>query len=273
MGPGRGGRGPHVWRPHAISNEGQHAWAKEHVQTGHGALGALYPDRRFGNRGLGFLEGGGTTPWMGLINRGLYDPSRPAWGGWGGRFTARKVENVWSRHNDVKPDEEQVAPFAVFREVSDSWTDPETGTRYNNDFAPVWRWRRAMLNDFQCRMDWCVKPRADVNHNPIAAVNGDRSDTILRLRAAPGDSVELDARASSDPDGDPLQFDWFVYPEAGTYDGAIAVEESQQAKTELTIPADAAGKQIHLILQVRDRNPIASMYDYRRVVLDVRKAK
>jgi hypothetical protein len=273
MGPGRGGRGPHVWRPHAVSNQGQHDWAKEHIQTGHGPLGALYPDRRFRNGRLGFLEGGGTTPWMGLLNKGLYDPSQPAWGGWGGRFTARKVENVWSRHDDIKPDERQFAPFAVFQEASDAWTDPETGARYENDFAPVWRWRRAMLNDFQCRMDWCVKSRADANHNPLAAVDGDCSNAIIRIKAAPGDSVALDAAASRDPDGDPLDFDWFVYPEAGSYHGKIALDTRQNAKTELTIPADAAGKQMHVILQVRDRNSIAFLFDYRRVVVDVEKAK
>ena len=120
---------------------------------------------------------------MGLLNKGLYDPNRPAWAGCGGRFTPHKVQNVWSRHDDVKRDEQQSAPFAVYKEVSDTWADPQTGTRYENDFVPVWRWRRA--------------------------------------------------------------------------------------KTEVTISADAAGKQIHLILHVRDRNPIASLYDYRRVVVDI----
>jgi hypothetical protein len=38
----------------------------------------------------------------------------------------------------------------------------------------------------------------------------------------------------------------------------------------VTIPADAAGKQIHVILEVRDDNPIMALYAYRRVVIDVK---
>ena len=53
----------------------------------------------------------------------------------------------------------------------------------------------------------------------------------------------------------------------------MTIEQSRRARTEVTIPADAAGKQIHLILQVCDLNPIASLYDYRRVVVDVGAAQ
>ena len=72
------------------------------MQTGHGALGEVYPDRRFGNGDLAFMEGGGTVPWLGLVNKGLFDINQPSWGGWSGRFTANKVENFWSRHADIK---------------------------------------------------------------------------------------------------------------------------------------------------------------------------
>jgi len=33
----------------------------------------------------------------------------------------------------------------------------------------------------------------------------------------------------------------------------------------------AAGKRIHVILQVKDLNPIVSLFDYRCIVIDVRK--
>jgi len=81
--------GPHFWQPHEYSVEGQNEWLKEHVMKNHGALGEVYPERRFGDpvRGkLAFMEGGGTIPWMGLVNRGLFDIDHPSWGGWGGRF-------------------------------------------------------------------------------------------------------------------------------------------------------------------------------------------
>jgi hypothetical protein len=260
--------GPHTWKPHPYSPGGQHAWAREHVQTGHGALGALYPDRRF-RRGLAYLEGGGTTPWLGLVNRGLYDVNQPAWGGWSGRFTAAKQKNVWSRHKDVKADEGRCADFYCYTEVSDAWTDPESGERQENIYVPVWRWRQAMFNDFQARMDWCVKPHEKANHHPVAGFRGDSSDTIVRLKARPGERLALDASGSSDPDGDHLHYHWWAYPEAGSYRGALAVSDPNAKASTLTVPKDAAGKQIHVSLEVRDENDIVALYDYRRIVIDV----
>ncbi len=259
--------GPNAWQPHPTDADGQHAWAKEHVQTGHGPLGALYPDRRFGKR-LAFLEGGGTTPWIGLANRGLYDPDHPGWGGWGGRFGTTRQKDVWSRHASVKKDEADCAPFSVFVPAADTWTDPQTGDKRTSLYAPVWRWRQAMYNDLRCRMDWCVNPYGEANHNPIAAVAGDQTDRILRLKVEPGPHT-LDASASNDPDGDALDFRWFLYAEAGTFTGDVPLERSSQAKAAVRVPEAARGKQIHVILQVRDRSEIAPMYDYRRIVLDV----
>ena len=37
----------------------------------------------------------------------------------------------------------------------------------------------------------------------------------------------------------------------------------------LTIPEDAAGSEIHIILEVRDRSEIVPLYDYRRIVMAV----
>lgn len=261
--------GPHTWKPHPYSPDGQHGWAKEHVQTGHGALGALYPDRRFRRRGLAYLEGGGTTPWMGLVNRGLYDIDHPGWGGWSGRFTAKKQKNVWSRHRDVKADEGRCTDFFCYTEVADRWTDPASGKTCENIYVPVWRWRQAMFNDFRARMDWCVRPRGEANRHPVAGFRGDAADTIVRLDARPNETVALDAAGSRDPDGDELHYRWRVYPEAGTYPGAIAIADPRAKAAALPVPADAAGTEIHVILEVRDRNDIVELYDYRRVVVAV----
>ena len=276
-GPGRRtgdttrGLGPHFWKPYPNTPDGQHQWLKEHVQTGHGALGELYPDRRFGGeRGhLGFMEGGGTVPWLGLVNKGLFDINQPSWGGWSGRFTVNKVENFWSRHKDIKVDEVKVAPFRVHREASDVWVDSESGTTYHGDYVPVWRWRPAMYANQICRFDWCVKPFEGANHHPVAAVNGNTHDTIIRMTATAGEVIEFDASASSDPDRDDLKFSWWQYGEAGTYGGRAFIETPTGAKTTLHVPTGSAGKQIHLILEVRDTNSIASLRDYRRVVINV----
>jgi len=261
--------GPNYWQPYPTTAAGQHEWLKENVQKDHGALGEVYPDRRFNNGKIAFMEGGGTVPWLGLVNKGLFDVDHPSWGGWSGRFTAKKVPDFWSRHSDIKPDEMKVAPFYTYREASDFWTDPATGTVYYNDYVPVWRWRAAMYNDFKCRMDWCVKSYNQANHHPVAAFNGDKSDRIIRLKALAGQEIPLDASASSDPDKDQLFYSWWVYDEAGTYPGRMMIENADKPKAKAYIPTGAGGTQIHIILEVRDNNKIASLYDYRRIVADV----
>lgn len=122
--------GPHYWHPNEYSTEGQNDWLIENVMTDHGEIGKVYPERRFPNHlngKVGFMEGGGTIPWMGLVNKGLFDIDQPSWGGWGGRFTVEKVPDFWSRHKDIMVDEQREAPFYTYREVSDHWVDPQDG--------------------------------------------------------------------------------------------------------------------------------------------------
>ncbi|MFC1762508.1 nucleoside hydrolase-like domain-containing protein [Planctomycetota bacterium] len=264
--------GPHFWQPYEYSVAGQNEWLKEHVMNNHGALGAVYPERRhhgFMHGDLGFMEGGGTIPWMGLVNHGLFDIDHPSWGGWGGRFSAQKVACFWSRHGDIRVDEEKVAPFYTHREVTDTWTNPQTGETLSSDYVPVWRWRPAMYSDLKCRMDWCVMPYEKANHHPIAAFGGDTRDSIVRLLVSPGDTVDLDASATRDPDGDPFEFTWWQYAEAGTYPGQVHIPAPAKAKTTITVPTGAAKQQIHIILEVRDQNSIGLLTDYRRIVIDV----
>ena len=264
------GLGPYTWEPYAYSSLGQHHWDLEHVMSKHGQLGARYPLRLFkGDGRLLFKEGGGTVPWLGLLHRGLFDPDHPWWGGWSGRFTRERVENPWSRHEDVRADEGPVAPFAMYEEASDRWIDPETNQLWDNICVPIWRWRRAMFNNQKCRMDWCVKPYAEANHPPQAVLNGSDAEAITFVDAAPGETIPLDASGSIDPDGDPLAVRWWIYPEAGTYSGDATIADPPALVTSVAIPKDAAGTEIHVILEVQDKNPIASLFDYRRMVINV----
>ncbi len=96
------------------------------------------------------------------------------------------------------------------------------------------------------------------------------SDTIVRRSVRAGRSSELRRRRpAADPDGEPLVFHWWQYEEAGTYAGRVFIESPGDAVTRVDVPTGAGGTQIHVILEVRDENPIASLRDYRRVVLDV----
>jgi hypothetical protein len=265
-------REPYVWQPYPPTDEGEHLWMKEHVQHNHGPLGALYPDRLERNGHFRYLEGGNTSTWIGLVNRGLYDPEHVNWGGWGGRFENRKVQIPagQARVHNYGPGEKPYEPFGMYPDAADRWTDPETGKTYDDVWTPIQRWRRAFENDFQARMDWCVKDFPDANHNPVAAFNGDLSRTVVRLSAAAGSPVGLDASASTDPDHDRLSYRWFYYPEAGTYSGSIAIQSPDASVAQVTIPADAGGSQIHVILEVRDNNPLVSLFAYRRIVIDVK---
>ena len=260
--------GPHFWDEYEYTYTGQNNWLIENVMIKHGPLGDLYPERRWGER-FGFMEGGGTIPWIGLANRGLFDINNPSFGGWGGRFSAEKVPDVWSRHESVRVDEIKNAPFYTYREVSDVWFNQKDNTTYFGNDVPVWRWREAMYNDFKCRMDWCIQPFEKANHHPKAIFFKDDGDDIIFIKATPGEQLELDASLSTDPDNDELVYSWWVYNEAGTYSGTVHIDASSKAKTFLTVPTGAANKQIHLILEVKDTNPIASLFDYRRIVINV----
>ena len=59
------------------------------------------------------------------------------------------------------------------------------------------------------------------------------------------------------------------YQEAGTYAGDVRINAPEDTATQVVIPADAIGKEIHVILEVLDENQEIGMYDYRRIVLEV----
>jgi len=264
--------GPHTWQPYQYSGIGQHQWALQYIKGNNGPLLALWPIRQFTRGGISFLEGGGTIPWFALVNKGLSDINKPWWGGWSGRTGTIKVENYWSKHGDVRRDEEQYAPFYTYPEEADKWTDPETGEDYDCIFTPVWRWRRAFFNNFAARAQWCNRPYEEANHNPVAVIDGDDVRQIINRSAQPGDILVFDASGSFDPDGDSIAYKWFVYPEAGTYQHPIHLDATNQDTFTMGIPDDAGGSEIHLILELTDDKPDPyRLFSYRRIIIKVRK--
>ena len=217
------------------------AWLGEHVLRGHGPLGAAYPARAAGKTGV---KEGDTPSFLYLLPDGLSDPERPEWGNWGGRFrrSGKGAEYVGDR-------------------------DLLRG-RKDGDYT-IARWRRAYQNAFQARMDWCVKPYGQANHEPTAVCNGDRGRTLLEVAAEPGAQVKLSAAGSSDPDGGKLSCRWWIYAEAGSYWASPALRGADAAEAVLSVPADAAGRTIHVILEVVD-DGAPPLTAYRRVVVKVR---
>ncbi len=215
-------------------------WLREHVLSGHGPLGAIYPRKAAGKDGV---KEGDTPSFFYVLPNGLSDPEHPEWGNWGGRFRPS------GRGHEYVPTEDlnRGSPDMLYT---------------------IHRWRRAYQNAFQARMDWCVEPFEKANHEPLAVLQDDRSRNVLQVKVSPGDTVALSAAGSSDPDGHELQYHWWVYREAGTYWDTVPIAGERKERAVLTVPKNAAGRTIHVILEVTDRGrpPLTS---YRRMVLQV----
>lgn len=218
-------------------------WIKSHVLVGHGPLGALYPTKTWtAPNPHGTLKEGDTPSWFYFLANGLSDPAHPEWGCWGGRF--------------------QRGDRGLYRDAKDS-VDGTTDAR-----AAVWRWRPAFQNDFQARLDWCVKTPEEANHQPVAVVNGDASRRVLHLPSQAGSPVRLTAQGTTDPDDDRLTYRWWIYREAGTCQFDVRVDSADDASVLVQVPEQASGTNIHVVLEAVDEGtpPLTS---YRRVVLEV----
>ncbi len=206
-------------------------WMKANILHDHGPLCAMYEAHHDDRR---FRSEGDSPSFMHTIPVGLDNVRDPSWGGWGGRFV-------------------QDGPL---------WRSAPEGTE------GILRWAAAFQNDWAARADWCVKPRAEANHRPVVLVNGQAGQSALLLRAAPEQVLELSAAGSSDPDGGSLRYRWSTYVEAGSYWEAVPLTAPDAVVTEVRIPANAAGRTVHLILEVTD-DGVPPLTSYRRVVLQV----
>lgn len=244
-------------------------WVRAHIQENHGPLGKLYPDA------LHIWEGD-TPTYFYVMPNGLNDPEQQWQGSWGGRFNRDKQKNV----NIVAQEyagadcsqgcfvnESFFLDYWLYADAEDTWTYQDK--TYTNQWAPIFRWRTDFQNDFAARMDWCVQPFDRANHPPIVVIDNDYTTNVIYLESKPGQTLTFSGEKSIDPDGDQLTYQWWVYPEASTYKGKVMLEHVQRSHLNLTVPKDSAGKDIHLILTVRD-NGTPNLTRYRRVVIDVK---
>lgn len=181
------------------------------------------------------MEEGDSPAFFHVINTGLRSTDNPLWGGWGGRFMNNYHPNEWT---DASDDDDRA--------------------------KPLWRFILPISEDFAARMEWSVKGKyEEANHAPFVRLNHSEDITVKA-----GDRVNLDASPTWDPDGDELLFNWWVYPEAGTYSKAVGIQSDKSVRATLTVPADATGKTIHVVCEVRDIGKLP-VTRYRRVILNV----
>lgn len=231
-------------------------WLDEHIRR-KGPLGAQYPRTEY-------LMEGDTPTFLYLINNGLGSPERPDWGSWGGRY------ELYTPRTQKWFAEPETRPF---------WTDAadevfgRDGHWHTTNHATIWRWRSAYQNDFAARMDWTVKPYAQANHPPVP-----RLGHSSLLTARPGERVNLSAEGSSDPDGDALSYEWFYYPEPGTFTVSLArtgaplkIENFDQAQAWFSVPTNRVLRNgtMHIILAVTDHGT-PRLTRYQRVIVDVK---
>jgi hypothetical protein len=186
---------------------------------------------------------GDTPSFLYVLPNGLNNPEQPGFGGWGG-FFARGVGADKTTSAFVNQ------PGAPANSIS---------RKYETYFYP------ATFNDFAARMNWAE--RGAGNRNPVVAINGDASQDNVVVPAAPGTSVTLDASATSDPDGDKLSFKWWILSEAGNYQGALTLANSNSNRITVPVPEDAVGKTFHVICEVTD-NGTPNLTSYRRVIFE-----
>lgn len=206
-------------------------WLNAHIKTDHGPLCAAYPQD--------YTSEGDTPSYMPLIDNGLQQHLDYTLGGWGGRPEFRKgnhLQDGKDLHNGV------LDTHYVFQ-----------------------RWLPAAQNDWAARADWCVMPFDEANHAPKVVLSHDK-----QLTKAVGKRVKLNAKRTTDPDGDALLFCWWQYDEADSYAGRIRIEQADAAEAWFVVPDDArSGDTIQLICTVTD-NGTPALTHYARVVVTVR---
>lgn len=212
-------------------------WVNTHVRFNHGALGSQYPDVTFTSPNpYNCLKEGDTPAFLYFLNNGLYYPTEPSYGCWGGRFEPQSTY-----YQDAFDEENSVVSHR----------------------ATVWRWREDFQNDFQARMDWCVYPNSGANHNPMPEVEGELERTVLSNAV-----VNLNASNSTDPDGNALSYNWFVYQEPGSYTGEVVIQNNTSPTAYFVAPNVNNSKTLHIILSVKDDGQ-PSLVSYKRLIFTI----
>lgn len=245
-----------------ISNQ----WLAKNIQQGHGPLGAAYPDVAWG------MEGD-TPSYLSLIPNGLNEPERPDWGGWGGRYEKYIPEHADFNSGFTGGVPIEPEPRAIWTNADDTYVPyafneygravRKDDNSFTNNRVALWRWRNDFQNDFAARMDWCSQSYEQANHPPHPCL--EQSD---RITVKSGETFGLDARCSTDPDGDSLSFLWFQYSEAGTCKASFGFSAENTIGATVTAPKVEQTETAHIILRVTDKGS-PPLSRYKRVIVTI----
>ncbi len=182
------------------------------VKTDHGPLGALYPQS--------YVSEGDSPSFLYCLPNGLRNYEYPTFGGWGGRYEPMESNPM------------------VFTDAYDA------GSRLQSQA----RWIRDVNADFMARMDWCVASEfGKANHAPVMKVN-----TNVNLTVKSGEAFELSVEGTEDPDGDLVDYSWWIYQEAGSYKGNFPVQYQEGHTFKAKAPEVDKTETIHIIVEASD---------------------
>lgn len=244
------------------------AWMNKNILKNHGPLCSLYKAHDGTNKNYqpgDFRSEGDSPAFLHNITNGLRNMESPDWGGWGGRYVRIRA-NTW-----LDPVAEPGYQYPEGRWYTRSaWGRQRLRKDIPDDqeliayLKPIWRWTEALQNDFAARADWCVKPFDEANHPPVVKL-----DHPNDLEVKAGELVKLSAKGTADPDGDNLNYRWWQYDEADSYDGSVEIKNADHQVASFTVPKEAgSGKTIHMICEVTD-NGAPPLTRYQRLVVKI----
>ncbi|BAL83975.1 hypothetical protein SELR_22670 [Selenomonas ruminantium subsp. lactilytica TAM6421] len=258
----------YIWpqvAPHSQQKYLQGKWMQENILKG--PIGGSYmtygdghklagdPEDKFGSlefaqaNGYGkydLISEGDSPSYLYLIDNGLRSTEDFSYGGWSGRLSQSGIKhNVW---------EDNRASYDF---------NPETGKM--DRYYSQTRWVKDIQNDFAARLAWTEKDYKQANHAPELTIQEG-----LDIQVRPGQVVTLHGHGT-DPDGDKLDYTWYIYQEAGTYGTPVKIS-AQGAEAKIFVPGNIAKDEtIHVICEVSDNAEIPLKH-YARVILTAGEA-